>query len=222
MNVSSAEHEHPLPRARHPRLARCRHRPCHRPAPRAGVGRLGADDHGVRDVRLRTRLGPHGPAVDPVQRPAATVDGGAGAVPRHHRARPDGVPARSRGHGPAELDLAPGSRRPGCLDDPGSATQPPRSRSLARPPGHRGASARGRGWCLRDRQRSHSRNRADRSRPDGRRGRPPALHRMHGLRQPDRRPPGGARRVVLLMGNHRAEGRRVDKGLRLRPRRPWP
>ena len=62
------------------------------------------------------------------------------------------------------------------------------------------------------------RNRADRSRPDGRRGRPSALHRMHGLRQPDRRPPGGARRVVLLLGKHRAEGRRVDKGLRLRPR----
>lgn len=37
-------------------------------------------------------------------------------------------------------------------------------------------------WCLRDGQRSHAWNRADRTRPDGRRGRPPAVHRMHGLR----------------------------------------
>ena len=78
--------------------------------------------------------------------------------------------------------------------------QPPRPRPLARRPGHRHAPAHRRRWCLRDRQRSHSRNRADRSRPDGRRGRPPALHRMHGLGQPDRRPPGGARRLVLLTG----------------------
>ena len=51
-------------------------------------------------------------------------------------------------------------------------------------------------------------------------------HRLYiectGSGEPDRRPPGGARRVVLLMGKHRAEGRRVDKGLRLRPRGPRP
>ena len=96
--------------------------------------------------------------------------------------------------------------------------QPPRPRPLARRPGDRHAPALRRRRCLRDRQRGHRRNRADRSRPDDRRRRPPALHRMHGLGQPNGRPPGRPRRVVLLLGRHRAERRRVDHGLRLRPR----
>ena len=63
--------------------------------------------------------------------------------------------------GPAAMDLLswiwpPGSRCPRRLDDPASATQPPGPRPLARPPGHRHTSARGRWWCLRDCQRSHS------------------------------------------------------------------
>ena len=145
-------------------------------------------------VRLRTRLGPDGPPVDPLQRPAADLDGGAGDVPRHHRARPDRVPAGSGRDGPAELGLAPGARRPRRLDVHAGATEPPRPRPLARRPGDRHPPGHRRRRCPRDRQCGHRSHRAVRSRPDDRRGRPPALHRVHGLGQPDRRPPGRPRR----------------------------
>ena len=58
-------------------------------------GRLGATGDGVRAVRLRARLGPHGGADDALQCPAANLDDSAGRVPLLDRVRLYRAPSRS-------------------------------------------------------------------------------------------------------------------------------
>ena len=53
------------PVTRHPRLARRRRRPCRRPAPRPGVGRLGAAGHRVRDSSPSGSAGASWPSCRP-------------------------------------------------------------------------------------------------------------------------------------------------------------
>ena len=192
--------------------------PCRRPAARPGVGRLGAAGHRVGAARLRARLGPHGDPDDPLQRPAADLDGSARRVPRLDRARPDRVPAGSGRHGPAELGLAAGAGHPGDLDVRAGPAPAARPRPLARRPGDRHAPGLRRRRRDRDRQCGHGFRRPLAGRPDDRCRRPSPVHRMHRLGEPRRRPPGGPRRVVLLLGPDRARRGGVDHRLRLRPR----